>query len=91
MPPIEVADRERDAEREDDPDEVQAVDPADEPVLVEILAVRPPLLHAEVREQPTHVRVHEAAQRAAESLAVPTAASAGRRAGRRAHGACGDL
>ncbi len=44
---------------EHDPQHVEPVDRTDEPVLVEILAPLAPLLHAEVREQPAHVRVDE--------------------------------
>ena len=65
-----VAEQERQPEREHHPEQIQPVDRADEPVLVEILPVLAALLHAEVREQPADVRVDEAAHRAERAVAV---------------------
>ena len=58
-PSERVADRERDAQREQDPEQVHPVDRADEPVLVQVLAVQAALLHPEAREHPADVRVDE--------------------------------
>ncbi len=60
-PADRVADQKRQPEREHDPEQVEAVDRAHEPVVVEVLAVVASLLHAEVREQPADMRVDEAA------------------------------
>ncbi len=65
-----VADREREPERQRDPEQVGPVDQAHEPVVVEILAVRASLLHAEVREEPADMRVDEAADGAEHAVAV---------------------
>ena len=71
VPPIEVAERERQPERQHHPEQVGAVDQAEQAVVVEVLAVLAALLHAEVREEPADVRVDEAAHRA--ERAVPVA------------------
>ena len=65
-----VADREREPEREHDPEQVEPVDQAEQAVVVEVLAVLAALLHAEVREEPADVRVDEAAHRAERAVAV---------------------
>ena len=65
-----VAEEERQAEREDHPEEIEPVDPADELVVVEILPVLAALLHAEVREEPADVRVDEAADGTERSVRV---------------------
>ena len=65
-----VADREREPERERYPEQVAAVDQAEHAVVVEVLAVLPPVLHAQVREEPADVRVDEAAHRAGRAVAV---------------------
>src|SRR5205807_8868496 len=62
--------REGQPEREDAPDAVEAVDRADEPVLVEILPVLTALLHPEVVEEPADVRVDEAAHGSPGAVAV---------------------
>src|SRR5207244_11620564 len=58
-----VPDPERDAEREHDPEQVEPVDRAHEPVLVEVAAVLPALLHPEVAEHPSDVSVDEPSER----------------------------
>src|SRR5215813_11686227 len=65
-----VADRERYAERQHDPEEIHAVDRPDHPVGVEVAAVLAALLHPEVREHPADVRVDEPAECAERALAV---------------------
>ena len=66
-----VADRERDPERRDDPEQVHAVDRPDQLVVVQILPVEPALLHPEVREHPADMRVDESLERLAHPVTVP--------------------
>ena len=53
-----------------DPEQIQAVEPHEHAVLVEVLPVHAALLHAEVREHPAHMRMHEPANGAAQAVAV---------------------
>ena len=84
-----VADRERDPEREHDPEQVQPVDRADQPVLVEVLAVHPPRsIPMFVNIQPTWAWTKPCTPPARRRRAR-RAASAGRPPCPTARGACG--
>ena len=65
------AERERDPEGRHDPQQVQPVDRAHEPVLVEVAPVLAAALHALEREHPADVRVDEARDRAPDALRMP--------------------
>ena len=69
--PDRVSDRERDPEREDDPEHVHAVDRPDEAILVQVFAVLPSALHPLEREEPADVGVEEAVDRAEHAVPMP--------------------
>ena len=61
--------RERQPEREQNPQRVEAIDPHEKWIAVEILPVFDPF-HAEVREEPTDVGMHEASDRSQRTISV---------------------
>src|SRR4249919_1615064 len=67
----QVPDHERHPERDRDPEQVEAVEPHDHAILVEILPIDAALLHAEVREHPADMGVREAADGTGEAVTVP--------------------
>ena len=69
-PADEVADQERQTERDHDPEQIEAVDPADQTVLVEIATVLPAALHSLEGEEPADVSVGEPLDRGRRALVV---------------------
>ena len=64
VPPIGVAERERERQAAERPDEEVAIDPADHRILHEVRRIALPGAALGVDEEPAQVRVHETLQRA---------------------------